>query len=286
MINTEDFKEQLLTTGSYQTSDRVERKLTDRWLGWSNRWYHWRVFGVITKGGRMYRQGQWERDSWLDLSLDMWRGVEGCGGRFSASGCQHLGMLESPAVIVANHMSLLETFSIPAMVLPFWHMTFVVKESLTRLPLFRDVMNGVRPISVKRQNPREDFKTLMDEGPAVLESGRCVVVFPQSTRSREFQPEAFNTVGAKLAKKANVPLVPLALKTDFHGLGKVVRDFGPVHRERTVHFEFGPPVEVTGNGREAHEESLRFIASALDRWGVVVREESNDISLSGNSREA
>jgi 1-acyl-sn-glycerol-3-phosphate acyltransferase len=218
----------------------------------------------------MARRDAWTRESWQDLSLDMWRGVEGCRGRLAVSGCGNLAALRSPAVIVANHMSLLETFTIPAVVLPFQHMTFVVKDSLLRVPLFRDVMAGVRPISVKRENPREDFKTLMDEGPAVLAEGRSIVVFPQATRSAVFTPAQFNTLGAKLAKKAGVPLLPMALKTDFHGLGRLVRDFGPVDRSKTVHFAFGAPIEVTGNGREAHEASVDFIACTFAGWGGTV----------------
>ncbi len=270
MIETHAFIEQLRTTGGYETPARVRKDWADRMLGGTTLWYHRRVFGVIFKGGRMARRGEWNRDSWQDLSLDMWRRVEGCGGRLSASGCEHLAALRSPAVIVANHMSLLETFTIPAVVLPFQHMTFVVKESLMKVPLFRDVMAGVRPISVKRENPREDFKTLMDEGPAVLAAGRSIVVFPQSTRSTVFKPADFNTIGAKLAKKAGVPLVPLALKTDLHGLGKWIRDFGPVDRDKTVHFAFGEPIEVEGNGRQAHEANVDFIAKTFAGWGGTV----------------
>lgn len=270
MIDTKAFVEQLRLAGGYETPASVSTGWADRLLGGMTFWYHRRLLGVIMKGGRLSRSGGWTRDAWQDLSLDMWRGVEGCRGRLTVCGCEHLAALQSPAVIVANHMSVLETFTIPAVVLPFQHMTFVVKESLMTVPLFRDVMAGVRPISVRRENPREDFKKLMDEGPAVLAGGRSIVVFPQSTRSVVFKPEEFNTLGAKLAKKAGVPLLPLALKTDFHGLGKMVRDFGPVDRNKAVHFAFGPPMAVEGNGREAHEASVNFIAKTFSSWGGAV----------------
>jgi len=80
----------------------------------------------------------------------------------------------------------------------------------------------------------------------------------------------------KLAKKAGVPVVPLALKTDFHGLGRKIKDFGPVDRSKTVHFRFGEPLQVTGNGREAHEACLNFITENLKAWGgeVFAGEES------------
>ncbi len=270
MIRTEEFIAKLKSEHGYCTPDTVVRGIIDRMLGRMDFWYYRRVFGVILKGGRMARHGRWNRVSWQDLSLDIWRGVEGCGGRMEVTGCGHLASLPSPAVIVANHMSLLETFAIPAVVLPFQPMTFVVKESLLKVPLFRDVMAGVQPLCVTRQNPREDFKKLMEEGPAVLAAGRSIVVFPQSTRSVVFKPDEFNTIGIKLAKKAEVPLLPLALKTDFHGLGRRVRDLGRVDRRKTVRFAFGPPIRIEGSGREAHEAAVDFIAKTFAGWGGAV----------------
>lgn len=272
MIRTEAFRTQLQYEFRYRTPELVERRPIDRLLGGFDFWYACGVLGVIWKGGRLVRAGRWNVDTWLDLSLDMWRTVEACKGRIEASGCEHLAALEGqPAVIVANHMSLLETFAIPALVLPFGHMTFVVKESLVRLPLFRDVMVGVEPISIIRKNPRDDLKKLMVEGPRVLNSGRSVVVFPQATRGTEFKPSLFNTLGVKMAKRAGVPVVPLALKTDFHGLGRIVRDCGRVDRRQVVHFAFGSPVAVgDANPRDVHARCVRFIGKTLKSWGGSV----------------
>ncbi len=261
-----------MTEHGYRTPGGRKLTFADVAVGRSNLRYKCGIMGVVLKGGRMAKSGGWNRNTWMDLSLDIWRTVESCLGTMEVSGCEHLAALDGPAVIVANHMSLLETFAIPAMVLPFQHMTFVVKESLTKLPLFKHVMAGVAPISVTRKNPREDLKRLMDEGPKVLEAGRCIVVFPQATRNPVLKPAEFNTVGSKLAKRAGVPVVPLALKTDFHGIGKVIRDFGPIDRSKEVHFKFGPAIAVTGNGREAHETTLRFIGDALKSWGGTVDE--------------
>jgi len=272
MINTDIFKKQLQSTYKYSTPEKVERSLWYRIFGGLDIVYKISVAGVIIHGGRMARNDTWNRDTWLNLSLDIWRGVENCGGRFDVSGCEHLADLDSPSIIISNHMSLLETFAIPAIVLPFQHMTFVVKKSLTRLPLFKDVMRGVQPIALGRENPREDLKQFMTEGSKVLQQGRSIVVFPQATRSVTFKPSEFNSIGAKLAKRMGVPLVPLALKTDFHGLGKVVKDFGPVYRSKTVHFKFGPALAISGNGRDEQAACSDFIGNTLQSWGGSVEE--------------
>ena len=79
-------------------------------------------------------------------------------------------------------------------------------------------------------------------------------------------PENFNTIGIKLAKSAGVPVLPLALKTDFTRVGKVVRDMGPICPEHEVWFEFAPAIEVEGNGHEQHRQIVEFIKSRVDAW--------------------
>ena len=272
MIETQAFLQTLRATHAYRTPEVTSKCLLDRLLGRMDWWFYRRTLGVVLRGGRLYRANLYNRENWQDLSLDMWRAVEGCGGIAEVTGLEHLDALSGPAVIVANHMSMLETFMIPAVVLPFTHMTFVVKEELMRVPLFRSVMLGVRPIVVTRDNPREDMKILMEEGQSVLAGGRSIVVFPQSTRNPVFRPSQFNSIAIKLAKRANVPVVPLALKTDFQSLGKRVKDIGKIHRDREVHFAFGAPMDVTGNGREQQEAVLQFISKQYQCWGGPAEE--------------
>ena len=272
MIDENVFREQLLTDLGYRTPDVVKRGFWFRLLGRTDFMYNLAVLGIVLRGGRLARSGAWSRASWLNLSLDMARTVEGCGGKFEITGAEHIAALKGPAIIVANHMSLLETFAIPSILLPFQDLTFVVKESLMRTPFIKDVMMGSRPISVGRENPREDFQLLIEKGSEVIAEGRSLVIFPQSTRSVTFIPSSFNSVGAKLAKRTGVPLLPLALKTDFQGLGKVFRDFGPIDRSKTVRFKFGPAVSATGTGREANEHCIRFIGETLRGWGGLVAE--------------
>ncbi|MBT3194404.1 MAG: 1-acyl-sn-glycerol-3-phosphate acyltransferase [Verrucomicrobia bacterium] len=271
MINTDEYREQLRAECCYRSPDKIDKGFWFGLLGQTDFFYRCALFGIVARGAKLGRSGKWDRNSWLNLSLGMARCVEGCGGRFDISGCESLLELNgSPVVIVANHMSLLETFALPSVILPFLDLTFVVKESLTTMPLFRDVMKGTKPISVGRKNPRDDLKRLMELGPVAIAAGKSIVIFPQSTRSTVFNPSTFNTLGVKLAKRAGVPVVPLALKTDMHGMGGWIRDFGPVDRSKTVYFKFGPAISVEGSGRDAHAACIRFISESLQEWGGAV----------------
>ena len=93
-----------------------------------------------------------------------------------------------------------------------------------------------------------------------------MIVFPQSTRTKTFDREQFNSIGIKLAKSAGVPVVPMALKTDFLENGKIIRDLGGIVPERDVRFEFGPAMEIEGNGQLQQQAVEDFIAAAFERW--------------------
>jgi len=119
---------------------------------------------------------------------------------------------------------------------------------------------------VGRDNPREDLKIVFEEGQKRLEADISIVIFPQTTRSVEFDPKKFNTLGVKLAKRCNVPVVPFALKTDAWGLGRHIKDFGPIRPEKTVHIHFGEPMAVGGSGKEEHNTVVAFIEKNLAEW--------------------
>jgi 1-acyl-sn-glycerol-3-phosphate acyltransferase len=168
-------------------------------------------------------------------------------------------------------MSTAETFLLANMILPFRRVTFVVKQSLVEYPIFKHIMRSRDPIVVGRVNPREDLKAVLGGGRERLEAGISIVIFPQRTRTVTFDREGFNTIGIKLAKRAGVPVIPLALKTNAWSNGKWLKDYGPFRPEEDVRFEFGEPITVTESDREAHEAVIEFITGRLTEWGVPVK---------------
>lgn len=263
-----EFQEQLRRTGSYETPEQVARTWADRLFGGLGAWYYCRLFHTVFRCARVCRRGPIDVPTWSRFAVEVVRSVECVGGRISIAGFKPVAALSSPVVYVANHMSLLETFTIPAMALSrSRHLTVVLKESLFRYPVFGHIMKGIRPVAVTRRNAREDLRRTLDGSRAALDRGDDMLVFPQSTRSTRVDPADFNSLGIKVAQRAGVPIVPLALKTDFHGVGRILRDFGRIDRRRPVLFRFGPPLSVTGSGRDEHRQVIDFITDALRTWG-------------------
>ena len=75
---------------------------------------------------------------------------------------------EEPVLFISNHMSTLETMIFPCIIAPTREVTFVVKESLVKHPLFGDVMRSRNPIVVGRTDPRKDFEAVMNGGMELL----------------------------------------------------------------------------------------------------------------------
>ena len=205
-------------------------------------------------------------DDWVTSSLGMLDALEYAGVRVHVEGVENFIKLESPCVFIGNHMSTLETFILPCLIQPHKDVTFVVKESLVNYPHFGWVLRARNPVVVGRKNPREDLAVVLKEGAKRLESGRSIIIFPQSTRSPVLDLKLFNSIGIKLARNAQVPVVPVALKSDAWGCGRILKDFGPIFPQIPVHFKFGEPIFFTDTGKAAHQQVIDFISGNLDAW--------------------
>jgi 1-acyl-sn-glycerol-3-phosphate acyltransferase len=263
--------EPFFTGSSYDTPESFQRALGDR-LFLNTRWYFaGRYLREVIRSRSIALRGLYDRKAWADTSYRVFRVIEECGGRFHLRGLDNLRAVHGPFVFISNHMSTLETMTFPGIIAPYMEVTFVVKESLARHPIFGPVMSARNPILVKRSNPREDFQTVMAKGKEFLANGTSVIIFPQSTRSAEFIPEEFNSLGIKLARAASVQVIPVAIKTDFWGNGKYLKELGPLRRSSPIHMVFGTPFPITGNGKEEHKQVIDFIITHLQQWGGVIK---------------
>ena len=221
---------------------------------------------IVTCGSRLAKQGRYHTADWCRGSFATLRALERVGVTMSVTGLEHLTAFDGPCVFIGNHMSTLETFVLPTLIAPIKDATFVVKQSLVDYPIFKHIMRARNPITVGRVNARDDFKAVLDGGTARLNAGLSIIIFPQTTRSAVFDPAAFNSIGIKLAKKAGVPIVPIALKTDAWGNGSFLKDYGRIEPSRPVHFAFGKPLRIRDRGTEEHEEIISFITARLKEW--------------------
>jgi len=228
--------------------------------------FYTRLVSIVVRGSAQAKHGPYGTPEWCENSFATLRALEAVGVKFEITGTDSFKAVEGPCVFISNHMSTLETFILPTIIAPFKDATFVVKQSLVDYPIFKHIMRSRNPITVGRTNPREDLKAVLEGGAERLKAGMSIILFPQTTRTPVFDPEQFNTIGIKLSKKAGVPVVPIALKTNAWGNGTFLKDYGRIDPSKKVHFAFGKPLWIKDRGTEEHQQIIEFISGKLKEW--------------------
>ena len=249
--------------GTYQSPVRK--------IGWLARrfpsvTFYTKMMALCAWGSLKCRLHRYDREQWVTCSHDIIKALESVGVRVEISGTEHLQAWDGPVVIVANHMSMLETLFLPGIIQPFRDMGYIAKQSLLDYPFFKYLVRFGEPIGVSRTDPRQDLRVVLEGGPQRILQGISMVVFLHPTRSTTFATAKITTLGLKLALKANVPVLPLALKTDAWTNGTLLKDFGRIETTKTVRFAFGPPFPLTGRGNEQHQAVIDFIGKTLKEW--------------------
>jgi 1-acyl-sn-glycerol-3-phosphate acyltransferase len=247
----------------YQTSENQSSPMARHLPGL---FLYTRIVLNIIKASRRCRKGTYTLDKKIESSASILQTLERTGASVSVENMSAFKELKTACVFVANHMSALEAFILPGLIMPHRDLTFVIKKSLTQYPILKHSINSLHPIVVDRKNPRKDLRAVLGQGLDCLRQNISVLIFPQTTRSLHFDPAQFNTLGIKLAQKSRLPIVPIALKTDAWSMGRHLKDFGKIDPSKPVRIAFGNPVQVTGNGKQQHQEILGFIGYKLRCW--------------------
>jgi len=261
-------KKDLFLMDSYHTEENTPRFFLDRLMINTRLFFMYQFCRIVLKSRSAAMKGQYDTEAWVLSSYDVFKLIEGCGGRFHITGLENLHKCKGPMVFISNHMSTLETMVFPCLIAPIMNVTYVVKDSLVEHPFFGPIMRARNPIVVSRKDSRADFQIVMKKGQELLSNGVSIIVFPQNTRIVEFVPKEFNSLGVKLANKAKVQVVPIAIKTDFWGNGKYLKDLGPINRSKPIHMAFGEPLSINGLGKEENQFIIEFISSHLEEWNL------------------
>jgi len=110
-------------------------------------------------------------------------------------------------VIVANHSSLLDGFVLVSSVKP--KVTFMSAAHLFKIPFVGNILRGVGAIPV--QGKGSDIK-LIKEAIKVLQAGGVLGIFPEGRIVNEKDGFSAKAGAAYLAMKADVPIIPMAIK--------------------------------------------------------------------------
>lgn len=269
-VSLEEFRESLVARGTYRSSRRTLAPIARKPGWWTTLSFSWSVFVVfpfcaIREFFRSLTTEVWARQCFKTVQK-----AEKFGIPVSLDGWENRANHKGPVVYLANHMSTLETIMLPPVLLTFGPFNIFVKASLSHLPCLEKAAAHMGLIPLSRKSPREDLMQVFTRGVEQIKAGHSILIFPQGSREKVFSRKAYSSIGAKLAEKAGVPVVPIALKTDCEptrpdGKGWF-KDFGPVDPSKDVRIRCGAP--IAGKARDVHEKVFAWIKAQLDEWGL------------------
>ena len=163
------------------------------------------------------------------------------GIRLVLTGTEHLPA-SGPALLACQHQSEFDTLVwLTLLRLP----SYVMKQELTRIPLFGPLLVPAGMIPVDRSAGAAALRRLLEDTAMAARAGRQIVIFPEGTRVPPGQTVPLQPGVAAIATRLNLPVLPVATDSGLRWTrGIMDRRKGPIH------LMIGPPIPAGTPRRE------------------------------------
>ena len=192
--------------------------------------------------------------SWVPLMMWVIRHVLGI--RYRVIGAENIPA--GPAAILSKHQSAWETIALQQIFPP---LCYVLKRELLRVPFFGWALGQIPGIAIDRAAGKDALSQVVEQGRKRLHEGLGVAVFPEGTRVAPGVVRRYKPGGAILAKRAGVPVVPVA-----HNAGEFWRRNAFMKRPGEITVSIGPLIEVKGvKAEEINRRAEEWIEGEMRR---------------------
>jgi 1-acyl-sn-glycerol-3-phosphate acyltransferase len=177
--------------------------------------------------------------AWTSTALAGLRPI--CGITIEVTGLENLPR-RGPALLASQHQSEFDTLIwLRLLALP----SYVMKQELTRIPLFGPLLVPAGMIPVDRAGAAGALRRLVQECTAARDAQRQIVIFPEGTRVPAGRQVALQPGIVAIAARLRLPVYPVATDSGRHWAhGRLGKYPG------TIHVAVGPPI-LPGAAREA-----------------------------------
>lgn len=178
---------------------------------------------------------------WVSTLRRLWR-VE-----IVVEGLEHVAP-EQTYVVVSNHRSHLDAVACIVALKPRLRFGFVVKRSLSLIPIWGWFiwLNGYIPVDRERRGRRDQLAS----GVKYLQRGRSVLVFPEGTRAPDHRFRNFKKGAAVLAIRSGRPVLPITVS----GTASLLPKNSLYVRDGVVRVQIHPAIETSGFDLQARDE--------------------------------
>ena len=269
----EEFQSAIRATGGYSTKEECRAPRRAKPGALSTLRYTLGITRVFPSCALAEPLGRLSTERWAEFCFSSVTTAEALGMNVIVEGFENRQAVKGPVLYVANHMSMTETILLPPIILVFGPFSYVAKASLAHLPFLEKAADHMRMVPISRTSPREDLVNILRVGTERIKGGDSFLVFPQGTRCEVFSRKRYSSIGAKLAERAGVPVVPIVVDTRCQPtrkrglLAKVFKDFGPVDTSLDLRVACGPAIPL-GRAKDMHEAAFDWMADKLESWGL------------------
>ena len=181
------------------------------------------------------------------------------GLRVRIRGMEHVDLTRN-YVFVGNHLSLFDTPTVLANIPQ--QFLFLVSAKYVKIPFLGTHLRRSGHFPVDASDTRSSLKVMTDAARRINEKGLSILLFPEGRRSKTGELQDFKEGAAYIAIKAQVPVIPFALRGTREAL-----PVGSVNlRGGEVDFVLGEPIQTAGltlKDREDFTALLRERVAAL-----------------------
>jgi 1-acyl-sn-glycerol-3-phosphate acyltransferase len=165
---------------------------------------------------------------------------------------------KGPVLFVGNHRG---WFDIPIVYSYLPKATgFVAKEEIKKVPFLSWWMSSIGCLFINRTDVRKAMETIV-EGINLLKGGHSLVIFPEGTRSKSSEMLPFKQGSLKLAEKANVAIMPFAVKGSDH----ILENNGLNVTSAKIKLSFGNPILLGELTPEERKSSAQYVQTVVQK---------------------
>lgn len=168
---------------------------------------------------------------------------------------------QGTCVYMGTHKSYLDIIIMAALIDE--PLTFIGKAELKKVPLVRTWFNSAGGLAMERDDIRQSFQIIL-EAIEELKEGHSVAIFPEGTRAPGRDMGEFKSGSFRLATKANVPIIPIAMQDTFKLLEETRRA-----RPAKVYVNIGQSIDIPNLSKEKKQtiakDTENYMRELLDK---------------------
>lgn len=166
---------------------------------------------------------------------------------------------EKNYIFMPNHLSFLDG-PIIVMLIP-QYVRVIVKKEVFKIPVLNYAMNKAEFISVDREGKEGGKKSIEDATEIIRKKRYSFLVFPEGTRSRNGNLQAFRRGGFFLAIDSQTPILPMVIKGSYD-----LMPSGSFFVKRgKVKVIFLPPISTEGYKRQNMLELMEKVERSISQ---------------------